>query len=109
MQRPEGHERGQNIYPRVAWLLLHCKNQEPANENGWMAETTTKDVYLETVEETQSKSSEPNQTRNQQGQGLSMGKYEKGILAHIKESGIALFHHKQKAHTGRILRFPATV
>ena len=68
-----------------------------------MAQTTLKNVHLETVEENKDKDTEPMQTRYCFVSGCAMGKHKTRLLADSRKRYFNTFHNKRKARKGRIL------
>ena len=108
-KRPQGDGERKGLYPRMAWLFLHCEYAYNNAKMGRMAAPSVSDVYLETMEAAEDESKESDEARTPGMACLRSCLFPKIILEKRRTRKCADGYIQQKTRTGRILQYPGPV
>ena len=87
----------------MAELLRNSRYQHTYDQVERMVKAENTDVHLETMEITENKGKEPDETRNARRESVSKRKYPKGVLGCCRKRNFTSHHNKRKTCTQGIL------
>lgn len=99
---PGRDAEGKGLHPGLAGLLRDCEHEDNHAGMGRLAAPPLQMLYLETMEETQDESKEPDEIGDAPVAGVGGEQLPESLLAHGEERSCAAGNLKRKTRTGRI-------